>query len=525
MLQDEWIVTRTANHTFKWKEVTSGRGRPNALYRAAMASLGDGSLVFFGGLDENNLISNQTYIITFEGGEEEKAIWTKLDFLPSAAPPQRSSHTMITIAYNVVVLFGGLSNDYLSDTWIFTKFQENYVWNRLSTIGKRSPIGRAFNAFSRVGNRAVMIHGGSLMQNSIVLNDLRVMEMFCLPGYEFNPDSAPDSELPCIPCRIGQYFEDSKCVDCPKDSTTSDIAQVGIDKCSVCASNACNSGTCLGLDHNYHAKCQCQFMFLLSPNCEFPALLMILISPFAIIITAFIWKLWRDKRLKVIELKAREDEIRLYRLGWCIMEEDLKRLKCIGHGAEGEVWLVRWAPLQEPVVMKIIKRIPSHPDFDDVQQMFSIDEIACFQKLKHNRVVKFFGAGVTSDHRRELFIIMQYVPDGDLFHRLENKNFNFSFNRLIDCALDIAEGMAYLHDQGIIHRDLKSLNILCQGNRYLIADFGLARLISKTGAIEFRTNRSRSSSTVMVEIVSGIEGGSICDNQSKVQTCDQCFFL
>ena len=62
-----------------------------------------------------------------------------------------------------------------------------------------------------------------------------------------------------------------------------------------------------------------------------------------------------------------------------------------------------------------------------------------------------------------IFVMLQYAAGGDLIHRLKaaaGSTTIFPWIDRIQCALDIAEGMKYIHSQGFLHRDLKSLNVL-----------------------------------------------------------------
>ena len=52
----------------------------------------------------------------------------------------------------------------------------------------------------------------------------------------------------------------------------------------------------------------------------------------------------------------------------------------------------------------------------------------------------------------------------------------FALNKLLIIAQQIAQGMGYLHYQGIIHKDLKTKNIFLQNGRAVIADFGLVNV-------------------------------------------------
>ena len=106
-------------------------------------------------------------------------------------------------------------------------------------------------------------------------------------------------------------------------------------------------------------------------------------------------------------------------------------------------------------------------------------------RLRHPRIVTFLGAGEIIDPplvgddvpRVGIFVMLEYAAGGDLIHRLEKAAGSITllpWVERIQCALDIAEGMVYIHSEGYIHRDLKSLNILCDKNkRCMIADLGL----------------------------------------------------
>ena len=99
-------------------------------------------------------------------------------------------------------------------------------------------------------------------------------------------------------------------------------------------------------------------------------------------------------------------------------------------------------------------------------------EIQAMMRLRHPRIVAFLGAGeiinppLVGDGvpRVGIFVMLKYAAGGDLIHRLEKAAGSITllpWVERIQCALDIAEGMVYIHSEGYIHRDLKSLNILC----------------------------------------------------------------
>ncbi len=73
-------------------------------------------------------------------------------------------------------------------------------------------------------------------------------------------------------------------------------------------------------------------------------------------------------------------------------------------------------------------------------------------------------------------LVMEYMPGGDLFHMLKSsQELNWTMRYRI--SLDMAIGLHHLHQRGILHRDLKSLNVLLDMNfRAKLADFGLSTL-------------------------------------------------
>lgn len=99
-------------------------------------------------------------------------------------------------------------------------------------------------------------------------------------------------------------------------------------------------------------------------------------------------------------------------------------------------------------------------------------------KLRHPNIVQFLGA-VTE--RKPLMLITEYLRGGDLHQCLKEKG-ALSLSTAINFALDIARGMAYLHNEPnvIIHRDLKPRNVLLvnsSADHLKVGDFGLSKLI------------------------------------------------
>lgn len=78
---------------------------------------------------------------------------------------------------------------------------------------------------------------------------------------------------------------------------------------------------------------------------------------------------------------------------------------------------------------------------------------------------------------------MEYCEAGDLKQHIDNlyyANKCFTKREILDMAIQLCEGLYYLHNKNIVHRDIKSQNIfLTKANILRIGDFGLAKKIKK----------------------------------------------
>ena len=141
-------------------------------------------------------------------------------------------------------------------------------------------------------------------------------------------------------------------------------------------------------------------------------------------------------------------------------------------------------------------------------------------RLRHPRIVGFLGAGELIDpprpgekySRRGLFVVLEYVAGGDLSDRLKEAagdTILLPWKVRIQCALDIAEGMEYIHSKGRVHRDLKSMNVLCDlEGRCKIADLGLATAKDEDQEFESKEEFENELETGMGQLATGWRGTS-----------------
>ncbi|KAM0033684.1 putative dual-specificity kinase TKL-Pl-4 family [Helianthus debilis subsp. tardiflorus] len=118
-------------------------------------------------------------------------------------------------------------------------------------------------------------------------------------------------------------------------------------------------------------------------------------------------------------------------------------------------------------------------------------EVVVWYKLDHPNVTKFIGAtmgtpelNIQGDNghfgvpRNSCCVVVEYLPGGALKSFLiKNRRKKLAFKVVMQLALDLARGLNYLHTKKIVHRDVKTENMLLDKNRTLkIADFGVARV-------------------------------------------------
>ncbi|KAI3987530.1 hypothetical protein MKX01_003216 [Papaver californicum] len=153
-----------------------------------------------------------------------------------------------------------------------------------------------------------------------------------------------------------------------------------------------------------------------------------------------------------------------------IMWEDLAIGAQIGHGSCGTVYRGLWCGSDVA-----IKEFFKFEYSDDLLHSFR-QEVLLMKRLRHPNVLLFMGAVTSSQH---LCIVTEYLPCGSLFQLLRRNSARLDWRRRSLMAVDIAQGMNYLHrcNPPIIHRDLKSSNLLVDKNwNVKVGDFGLSRL-------------------------------------------------
>jgi len=145
-----------------------------------------------------------------------------------------------------------------------------------------------------------------------------------------------------------------------------------------------------------------------------------------------------------------------------------ERLVQVGEGTYGKVYKARNVETSELVAMKRIRMEAEKDGFP----ITAIREIKLLQGLRHPNIVNLVEMVVSKGH---VYIVFEYM-DHDLSGVLHHPYIHFSEAHTKSLMWQLLSGLQYMHERGVLHRDLKGSNILLNKSGQLkIADFGLAR--------------------------------------------------
>jgi len=144
----------------------------------------------------------------------------------------------------------------------------------------------------------------------------------------------------------------------------------------------------------------------------------------------------------------------------------------LGKGGMGKVYKVIDKQLNEEVALKLIK--PEIASDKKTIERFR-NELKLSRKISHRNVGRMYEL---MEDKGSLFITMEYVPGQDL-KGLIGQTGRLAIGTTISIAKQVCEGLAEAHRLGVIHRDLKSHNIMIdKGGNARVMDFGIARSLT-----------------------------------------------
>ena len=147
--------------------------------------------------------------------------------------------------------------------------------------------------------------------------------------------------------------------------------------------------------------------------------------------------------------------------------------RALGAGGMGTVYLARDRTLDRLVAIKVVS--PELTTSSVIRERF-LQEARTVARLRHPNIVDVHAAGEAGGL---LYFVMEYVPGESLRDRIDRDG-RVDGPEALTIIRDLARALAYAHDRGIVHRDVKPDNILLdrESGCSMLTDFGVARALT-----------------------------------------------
>lgn len=146
----------------------------------------------------------------------------------------------------------------------------------------------------------------------------------------------------------------------------------------------------------------------------------------------------------------------------------------LGQGAMGVVYKARDPLIDRVVAIKTINLGLAQEDKEEYEGRF-YQEAKAAGRLNHPNIVTIYDVGKSGDIA---YIAMEFLHGCEL-RDLMRENGKLPVDQVLDMVAQVASGLAYAHEHGIVHRDIKPSNIMVIRDGHVkITDFGIARMAS-----------------------------------------------
>jgi len=142
----------------------------------------------------------------------------------------------------------------------------------------------------------------------------------------------------------------------------------------------------------------------------------------------------------------------------------------LGGGGMSRVFVARERALGRSVVIKVLP--PEMAASVNIERFRR--EIQLAASLQHPHIVPVHAASQVDD----LFYYTMPLVEGESLRAKLAREGGLPISDAVRILIDVAEGLAYAHAHGVVHRDIKPDNILISGNHAVVTDFGVAKAVS-----------------------------------------------
>src|SRR5512137_2210265 len=178
--------------------------------------------------------------------------------------------------------------------------------------------------------------------------------------------------------------------------------------------------------------------------------------------------------------------------GTCIGPYDITAP--LGAGGMGQVWRAHDTRLQRDVALKVL---PADTLGDATARARLIREARLASKLNHPNICTIYEVGEADG---QTFIAMELVEGRPLSDLLTDGG--LPAGKVLDIGRQLADALAHAHDRGVVHRDLKSNNVIVTPEgRVKVLDFGLAKRLAPEAGADATTLTRQASLTEVGMIV------------------------
>jgi serine/threonine protein kinase len=144
----------------------------------------------------------------------------------------------------------------------------------------------------------------------------------------------------------------------------------------------------------------------------------------------------------------------------------------LGRGAMGVVYKATDSVLERPVAVKTVN-ITLEREYADKYEKRFYQEAKAAGSLNHPNIVTIHDVGKAGE---VVYMAMEYIEGVEL-RTLIGEGRRLRLSQALSIAAQVAEGLAFAHERGVVHRDVKPANIMVVANGPVkITDFGIARM-------------------------------------------------